>query len=385
MGAPDGLPPLACDGTDVTIAIVNTVTNLGCGQTLTATRTWRATDACGNASMCSQMVQLTAAPLTAQCPPNRMVPCDSTWTFDVPVITGGCNATVQLVDTATNRLCGATYTATRTWTITDGCNTNTCVQIIEVKDQVPPVIVCLPDITVTNMSEVPHCPKTLTEYLLGGGQAQDACSPVHYRCLDSSIMTGPCGGVIERMHMVFDDCMNTNFCIQKITVITKTEVAINIQAADTNLDICMGGTLTFCVAASGNGPFFYNWLLDGLNINGANGPCLTITNLNPIDVGRYSVQVISQCETVTRTLALPGCGAPQPLMMGIQVVPAGVQLRFRGQPGHAYQILRGSDLETPWTLIGIASAGADGLGQFLDTSSDHGEVRMYKLLTPAIP
>ena len=250
------------------------------------------------------------------------------------------------------------------------------------KDQTPPSILCPPDFTVTNILDVPHCAKTLSEFILGGGAASDNCSGIHYRCMDSPLVAGPCGGVIERIHIVFDDCLNTNFCIQKITVLGGTQVSISAVPANTNFSICLGGTLTFCVTALGNGPFTYVWMRDGLNIAGASGPCFTVTNLNPIDVGRYSVQVVSACETVTKPLSLPGCGAPQPLMMGIQFVPAGVLLGFRGLPERDYEILRGAELDKPWILIGVATTGANGLGEFLDTSNSDGRCRMYKLVAP---
>ena len=379
--------PSATDGCDgnVTISILNTVTNAGCGQSLMATRTWRATDACGNSAMCSQAVQVTNRALVVLCPPNRVVACDMPWTFDVPTVSSGCGFTVTETGTVTNLLCGVTYKATRTWSIADGCVTKTCTQLVEVKDELPPTILCPPDITVTNLNDVPHCAKTLTEFLMGGGQTRDACGIVHYRCVDSPLVAGPCGGVIERVHVVFDACFNTNFCIQRITVLGSTEVAIGIQAADTNVDVCLGGTLTFCVAANGAGPFFYNWFLDNMNILDASGPCLTVTNLNPADVGRYSVQVINQCATVTRTLSLPGCGVPQPLLLGIQFVPAGVRLEFRGAPGQHYRILRGAELGKPWMIIGTAATRANGLGEFLDTNGNQGECRMYKLVAPANP
>jgi len=57
--------PTASDRCSATIiSIVSTITNAGCGNTLSATRTWMAADACGNSSQCSQTVRVidTTAP-----------------------------------------------------------------------------------------------------------------------------------------------------------------------------------------------------------------------------------------------------------------------------------------------------------------------------------
>src|SRR6185295_8578534 len=55
-------PPFAidaCDGTNVTIRIVSTVTNAAvprCPALTNIVRTWSATDSCGNSNMCSQTI-----------------------------------------------------------------------------------------------------------------------------------------------------------------------------------------------------------------------------------------------------------------------------------------------------------------------------------------
>jgi len=57
----------------VTISVLSTVTNAMSGGSYAATRTWRATDACGNFSDCSQTVTVMGdtAPLITLCPTNR--------------------------------------------------------------------------------------------------------------------------------------------------------------------------------------------------------------------------------------------------------------------------------------------------------------------------
>src|SRR6266704_140878 len=76
-------PPTASDTCgNVTITILNTVTNTAghCGNTFDTTRTWRATDACGNFAECSQTVTVEDhTPPTITCVPSKTVECTSTW------------------------------------------------------------------------------------------------------------------------------------------------------------------------------------------------------------------------------------------------------------------------------------------------------------------
>ena len=60
--------PFASDNcAGVTVVIVSTVTNAASGGTFAATRTWVATDSCGNESQCSQSVIIEACPPSGGC------------------------------------------------------------------------------------------------------------------------------------------------------------------------------------------------------------------------------------------------------------------------------------------------------------------------------
>src|SRR5204863_2626394 len=113
-------------GTNVIVAIVSTITNGLCGNTFATTRTWSATDACGNSNTCSQTVTVVdMTPPVLVCAADKTVECGSGWSFDPP--TGaidncsGSNVTIVVVNTMTNMVgfCGNTFSATRTWSATD--------------------------------------------------------------------------------------------------------------------------------------------------------------------------------------------------------------------------------------------------------------------------
>ena len=82
---------------------------------------------------------------TITCGTNRTVEFGSAWTFDTPAVTGS-NTTLTVVSTETNSGCGLTYSATRTWVVTDGSGYQAgCSQVVQVVDTTPPVISCAGD------------------------------------------------------------------------------------------------------------------------------------------------------------------------------------------------------------------------------------------------
>src|SRR5204863_489315 len=133
-----------------TITILGTVTNVTghCGTTFDATRTWTATDECGNSSQCSLTVIVvdTTAPVITCSNTNKTVEQGVSWTFDAPTATDNSGSnTISIVSTVTNVTghCGTTFDATRTWAATDECgNSSQCSQTVIVVDTTAPGITC---------------------------------------------------------------------------------------------------------------------------------------------------------------------------------------------------------------------------------------------------
>jgi hypothetical protein len=134
--------------------------------------------------------------------------------------------------------CGGTIR--RTHTVTDDCtNSASCVQIITVRDETPPSIVCPPNVTVQCLSDVRRAPGSLAEFLAEGGQASDNCDTnLAYSSSDGPLIGGACGGTIRRTHTVTDDCANSASCVQIITVRDSTPPSI----------VCLPNVMVQCLS-----------------------------------------------------------------------------------------------------------------------------------------
>jgi len=101
---------------DATIQSVTTVTNLECGKSFTAIRTWNVTDHCGNIASCSQTVSARdVTPPAIFCAADKSAECGSQWTFDPPTANDTCDGTavaISIFTTVTNLGCGRSFTAT---------------------------------------------------------------------------------------------------------------------------------------------------------------------------------------------------------------------------------------------------------------------------------
>src|SRR5207244_4215440 len=125
-----------CEGSNLVVHVVgNDVTNrFGCTNDFSVTRTFTATNACGNSSTISQNITvLDTTPPTIACQPPRTVECGTAFTFDRPTASDICDGTnvtiIAVMPDRTNVLCGNTFRATRTWSATDRCgNVSFCNQ-----------------------------------------------------------------------------------------------------------------------------------------------------------------------------------------------------------------------------------------------------------------
>jgi large repetitive protein len=122
-----------------------------CPQVIT--RTWTATDGCGNSVSATQTITVvdTKKPVVS-CPPDVTVACGASTSPEatgVATAAGDCDATpdVNYSDEATGDCPGQIL---RTWTAEDACgNTASCVQTITIEAQVPLTLVGVPaDVTV---------------------------------------------------------------------------------------------------------------------------------------------------------------------------------------------------------------------------------------------
>ena len=121
----------ACEGTNVTVRVLSTVTNAAsprCPNQLNIVRTWSASDSCGNSNVCSQSITVVdTVPPVVTCVGNQTVECGQPFAFTAPYAVDACdstNVTVRVLSTVTNAAnprCPNLLSVVRTWSASDSC------------------------------------------------------------------------------------------------------------------------------------------------------------------------------------------------------------------------------------------------------------------------
>ncbi len=222
-----------CDGT-VSLTSQDVTTPGNCAGNYSVTRTWTATDDCGNTTTASQTihVQDIAKPVIDALPAPTTINCPATPFFSKATATDLCDAVVSLTfqDVPTPGNCPGNYSVTRTWTATDDCgNTTTASQTIHVQDITKPVIDALPAPTTIN------CPATP---VFAQATARDLCDGIVSLTSQDVTTPGNCPGnySVTRTWTATDDCGNTATASQTIHVQDITKPVIDALPAPTTIN-----------------------------------------------------------------------------------------------------------------------------------------------------
>src|SRR5437899_1659844 len=125
-------------------------TDGNCAGSYTLTRTWTATDACGNSTSKSQKITVTdtTAPTLTGVPADTTADCSNVPSPATVTANDDCSSIplgVVYSQSRTDGNCAGNYTLTRTWTATDACgNTASKSQKITVTDTTAPTLSGVP-------------------------------------------------------------------------------------------------------------------------------------------------------------------------------------------------------------------------------------------------
>ena len=224
---------------EIEITYSDDISNLtGCNNTGNLYRTWTATDACGNTTTCMQVmtiidtkppVVVAPAPITVSCEQG----VDVSATGDIQATdncTPGALLTVEITDDVTGVIgCNQTGTIKRKWTVTDACgNSATATQNIRIIDTTKPTISCI------EPAEV-NCGDPVDPSAFALPEIQDNCTPAEDMDLlhfDNTLGLNGCSGTgtLYRTWIVYDDCGNSNSCVQTIHVVDHTPPQLTLPA-----------------------------------------------------------------------------------------------------------------------------------------------------------
>jgi hypothetical protein len=168
-----------------------------------------------------------------------------------------------------------------------------------------------------------------------------------------------------------------------VNSITSSNAAltVNVPPAITsqpqNITTNLGSDVTFTVAATGTAPLSYFWQFNGSTVPGATATSYTRTNVQPADVGAYSVIVSNVAGTATSddaALALTQSNPPH--IDAITLLPDGTfQLQMSGGPGN-FSLEVAPDLSS-WTQLTSITA-SNAIFQYTDPDQNQ-PGRFYRL------
>ena len=208
----------ACAG--VTVEMDETTMPGNCPGALIVTRTWTATDDCGNSTTASQVItQEDSTPPMATLPDTLLTAeCNNLPQIPTPVVTDNCGLAplIEFSETITDGNCEHSYTIQRNWKVTDGCgNSSFLTQTINVVDTEAPILGSVPADVAASCDAIPPVATAL--------MPSDNCDSNPTVTFNERQTGTDCTNfVLVREWTVTDACGNSNVYTQNISLTDTT-------------------------------------------------------------------------------------------------------------------------------------------------------------------
>ena len=211
-----------------------------CPQAWSITRTFLATDACGNEAQASQIISVvdTVGPTLLLELDTMTLECGGELPTNLPAFADNCDPMVNVVELAPDTVLGACtgqYVVTRHFEATDACdNATDYAQVVNYQDTEGPIVDAssVPgDVTIQCGDALPTAVPT----------AEDGCSTATLTTSVDSLSTDSvclAAQLITRTFTFADDCGNTSSAIQLITVVDTVSPSFDLASipADATYD-----------------------------------------------------------------------------------------------------------------------------------------------------
>ncbi|WP_144680551.1 PKD domain-containing protein, partial [Flavobacterium cauense] len=349
---PQFVQATATDNCSVASLTFNDVRTPGnCAGSYSITRTWTATDACGNSSTKSQTinVQDVSAPVIAALPAPSTINCPAVPQFAQATATDNCGSAFTLTfnDVTTPGGCAGSYSVTRTWTALDACgNSSTASQTINFQDVTAPVIAALPAPSTINCPAVPQ---------FAQATATDACgSSVALTYIDKNV-PGQCAGsyTLIRVWVATDGCGNSSTASQIINVQDVTAPVIAALPAPSTINCPAVPQFAQATATDNCGSAFtltYNDVRTPGNCAGSYSVTRTWTALDACGNSSTASQTINVQDISAPVIA----ALPAPSTINCPAVPQFAQATASDNCGSSFT-LTFNDVRTPGNCAGSYS------------------------------
>ncbi len=196
---------------EVTLTISDQTMGSGCDYIIS--RTYRATDGCGNVREVTRLIAVsdTEGPVLSNVPESEVFDCHDALP-DAPEVTAFdvCSGIVPVNFSEFTEQVACDLITTRIWSATDECgNATTAIQTLVITDLTPPAFIQVPPDRTVHCSAIPAPEEA---------QAVDACGSVSIT-LDEEFMLGGCPYELHRIYTATDDCGNTAVHTQVLFVV----------------------------------------------------------------------------------------------------------------------------------------------------------------------